>query len=48
MTSLKFSKFNFSAAKGNIYSQFAPVNSGLNSAYFMPKNFFESTSGMRK
>ena len=40
MTSLKFSKFNFSAAISNIYAQFAPVNRGLISAYFMPKQRF--------
>ena len=40
MTSLKFSKFNFSAAISNIYAQFAPVNRGLNSAYFMLKQRF--------
>ena len=48
MTSLKFSKFNFSAAISNIYAQFVPVNRGLNFAYLIPQNFFESTSGMRK
>ena len=40
MTSLKFSKFNFSSAISNIYAQFAPVNRGLNSAYFMRKQRF--------
>ena len=29
MTSLKFSKFNFSAVISNIYAQFAPVSSSL-------------------
>ena len=29
MTSLKFSKFNFSAAISNIYAQFAPVTRGI-------------------
>ena len=40
MTSLKFSKFNFSAAVDNIYAQFAPVNWGLNSAYIMLQQLF--------
>ena len=40
MTSLKFSKFNFSAAVYNIYAQFAPVNRGLNSAYIMLQQLF--------
>ena len=35
MTSLKFSKFNFSAAISNIYAQFVPVNRGFYSVYFM-------------
>ena len=48
MKSLKFSKFNFSAAISNIYAQFAPMNRGLNSTYIMLNNFFKSTSGMRK
>ena len=48
MASLKFSKFNFSAAIRNIYAQFAPVNRGLHFAYFMRKQRFESTSGMRE
>ena len=48
MTSLKFSKCNFSAAVDNIYAQFAPVNRGLNSAYIMLQQLFESTSGMRE
>ena len=39
---------NFSAAIGNIYAHFAPVNRGLNWAYSMFKNRFESTSGMGK
>ena len=48
MTSLKFSKFNFTAAVDNIYAQFAPVNRGLDSAYIMLQQLFESTSGMRE
>ena len=48
MTSLKFSKFIFSAAVDNIYAQFAPVSRWLNSAYIMLQQFFESTSGMRE
>ena len=48
MTSLKYSKFNFSAAISNIYAQFAPVNRGLYSASIMPNNFFKSTSGIRE
>ena len=40
MTSLKFSKFNFSAAIRKIYAQFAQMNSGLNSPYFKPKHIF--------
>ena len=40
MTSLKFSKFNFSASVDNIYAQFAPVNRGLNSAYIMLQQLF--------
>ena len=40
MTSLKFSKLNFTAAVDNIYAQFAPVNRGLNSAYIMLQQFF--------
>ena len=40
MTSLKFSKFNFSAAVDNIFAQFAPVNRGLNSAYIMLQQLF--------
>ena len=40
MTSLKFSKCNFSAAVDNIYAQFAPVNRGLNSAYIMLQQLF--------
>ena len=35
MTSLKFSKFYFTAAVDNIYAQFVPVNRGLNSANIM-------------
>ena len=41
MTSLKFSKFNFTAAVDNIYAQFAPVNRGLNSAYIMLQQPFQ-------
>ena len=41
MTSLKFSKFNFSAAVDNIYAQFAPMNRGLNSAYIMLQQLFQ-------
>ena len=41
MTSLKFSKFNFSAAVDKIYAQFAPVNRGLNSAYIMLQQIFQ-------
>ena len=40
MTSLKFSKFNFTAAGGNIYAQFAPVNRGLNSESIMLQQLF--------
>ena len=40
MTSLKFSKFNFTAAVENFYAQFAPVNRGLNSAYIMLQQLF--------
>ena len=41
MTSLKFSKFNFSAAIRNIYAQFAVhMNSGLNSSYFILQQIF--------
>ena len=40
MTSLKFAKFNFSAAVDNIYAQFAPVNRGLDSAYTMLQQLF--------
>ena len=40
LMSLKFSKFNFSAAVDNIYAQFAPVNRGLNSAYIMLQQLF--------
>ena len=39
MASLKFSKFNFSAAISNIYAQFATVNRGLYSAYIIPNIF---------
>ena len=41
MTSLNFSKFNFTAAVDNIYAQFAPVNRGLNSAYIMLQQPFQ-------
>ena len=41
MTSLKFSKFNFTAAVDNIYAQFAPVNRGLNAAYIMLQQPFQ-------
>ena len=40
MTSLKFSKFNFSAAISNIYAQFVPVGRGLYSAYFTFQQLF--------
>ena len=40
MTSLKFSKFNFSITISNIDKQFAPVNRGLNSAYIMLQQLF--------
>ena len=40
MTSLKFSKFNFTAAVDNMYAQFAPVNRGLNSAYIMLQQLY--------
>ena len=40
MTSLKFSKFNFSAAISNIYAQFAPVSRKVCSAYFMFQQLF--------
>ena len=39
MTSLKFSKFNFTAAVDNIYAQFAPVNRRLNFAYHAATTF---------
>ena len=48
MTSLEFSKFNFSAAIINIYAQFAPVSRVVYSAYFTFQQLFESTSCMRK
>ena len=48
MTSLKISKFDFSATIRNINAQFALVNKGLNSASISFQNFFESTSGMRE
>ena len=40
MISLKFSKFNFTAAVDSIYAQFAPVNRGLNSANIMLQQLF--------
>ena len=40
MTSLKFSKFNFTAAVDNIYAQFGPVNRGLNSAFIRLQQLF--------
>ena len=40
MTSLKFSKFNFSITISNINAQFAPVNKGLNSASIMLQQLF--------
>ena len=40
MTSLKFSKLNFTAAVDNMYAQFWPVNMGLNSAYIMLQKHF--------
>ena len=40
MTSLKFPKFNSSAAISSIYAQFVPVNRELNSASFMLKQLF--------
>ena len=48
MTSLKISKFDFSAIKSNIKAQFAPVNKGLNSASIRLQQLFKSTSGMRE
>ena len=48
ISSLKFSKFNFSAAIGNIYAQFVPVNRGVYTAYFTFQQLFESTSCMRE
>ena len=48
MTSLKFSKFNFTAAVDNIYAQIVAVNRGLNSAFIMLQKLFKSTSGMRE
>ena len=38
MTSLQISQFIFSVAICNIYAHFAPVNRGLNWAYFVLKN----------
>ena len=40
MTSLKFSKINFTAAVYNMNAQFATVNRGLNSAYIMLQQLF--------
>ena len=40
MTSLKFSKFNFTAAVDSIYAQFVPVNKGLNSAFIKLQQLF--------
>ena len=40
MASLKFSKFNFTAAVDNIYAQFAEVNKGLHSTYIMMQKLF--------
>ena len=37
MASLQISQFIFSVAIGNIYAHFAPVNRGLNWAYFVLK-----------
>ena len=39
-TSLKFSKFNVTAAAINIYAQLAAWNRGLNSAYIMLQKLF--------
>ena len=41
MTSLKFSKFNFTAAVDKIYGLFAPVNGGQNSASIMLQQLFQ-------
>ena len=40
MTSLKISKFDFSATISNIKAQFAPVNKGLNSASIQASTTF--------
>ena len=40
MMSLKFSKFNFSAAICKIYAQFVQMNSRLSPSYFMLKQIF--------
>ena len=40
MTSLKISKFDFSATISNINAHFAPVNKGLNSASIMLQQLF--------
>ena len=40
MTSLKISKFDFSATISNIYAPFAPVNKGLNSASIRLQQLF--------
>ena len=40
MTSLKISKFDFSATISNINAQFAPVNKGLNSASIRLQQLF--------
>ena len=47
MTSLKISKFNFTAAIGNIYAQFVPVNRGLNSAYIILQQLFSKVLPVR-
>ena len=47
MTSLKISKFDFSATVSNFNTQFAPVNTGLNSASIRLQQLFRS-SGMRE
>ena len=40
MTSVKISKFDFSATISNINAQFAPVNKGLNSASILLEQLF--------
>ena len=40
MTSLKFSKFNFTTGVDNIYAQFAPVNREVNSESIMLQQLF--------